>query len=82
MSEIVRKSRNSTHSTETKSPTFLSDKVAAANVFDEPDRLADFAGVVSTGEVLESLVVDDRLRKTLLFLKKELINAQLQSKLS
>jgi Lon-like ATP-dependent protease len=32
--------------------------------------------------VLESLVVDDRLRKALLVLKKELINAQLQSKLS
>ncbi|KAJ8593217.1 hypothetical protein M405DRAFT_879460 [Rhizopogon salebrosus TDB-379] len=33
-------------------------------------------------DVLESLVVDDRLRKALLVLKKELINAQLQSKLS
>ena len=42
----------------------------SANVFDEPDKLADFAAVLSTGEVLESLVVDDRLRKTLLFLKK------------
>ena len=82
MSEIVRPSRTATHSSETKSPTFLSDKVAAANVFDEPDRLADFAAVVSTGEVHESLVVDDRLQKTLLFLKKELINAQLRSKLS
>jgi len=53
-----------------------------------PDKLADFAAAVSTGEVqelqnvLESLVVDDRLRKALLVLKKELINAQLQSKLS
>ena len=58
-----------------------------ANVFDEPDKLADFAAAVSTGgvqelqDVLESLVVDDRLRKALV-LKKELINAQLQSKLS
>jgi Lon-like ATP-dependent protease len=32
--------------------------------------------------VLESLVVDDRLRKALLVLKKELIKAQFQSKLS
>ena len=48
-----------------------------ANVFNEPDKLADFAAAVSTGEVqelqdaLESLVVDDRLRKALLVLKKE-----------
>ncbi|RDX57192.1 ATP-dependent protease La [Lentinus brumalis] len=60
----------------------------ATNVFDEPDKLADFAAAVSTGEpnelqdVLESLVVSDRLRKALLVLKKELINAQLQSKLA
>ncbi|KAF8629476.1 hypothetical protein AX15_003423 [Amanita polypyramis BW_CC] len=60
----------------------------ASNVFDEPDKLADFAAAVSSGEVqelqdvLEALAVDDRLRKALLVLKKELINAQLQSKLS
>ncbi|KAJ7253539.1 ATP-dependent protease La [Mycena rebaudengoi] len=59
-----------------------------ASIFDEPDKLADFAAAVSTGEVrelqdvLESLDVTDRLRKALLVLKKELINAQLQSKLS
>jgi Lon-like ATP-dependent protease len=41
--------------------------------------------VVSTSEVselqdvLESLVIDNRLRKALLVLKKELINVQLQS---
>ncbi|KAF8072268.1 ATP-dependent protease La [Lyophyllum atratum] len=60
----------------------------ASNVFDEPDKLADFAAAVSSGDVrelqdvLESLQVQDRLRKALLVLKKELINAQLQSKLS
>lgn len=68
--------------------TNFSINQAASNVFDEPDKLADFAAAVSTGEVqelqdvLESLVVEDRLRKSLLVLKKELINAQLQSKLS
>src|SRR6267154_1686415 len=68
--------------------TNFSMSQVASNVFDEPDKLADFAAAVSTGEVgelqdvLESLVVDDRLRKALLVLKKELINAQLQSKLS
>ncbi|KIY73073.1 ATP-dependent protease La [Cylindrobasidium torrendii FP15055 ss-10] len=60
----------------------------ASNVFDEPDKLADFAAAVSTGEVqelqnvLESLSVEDRLQKSLLVLKKELINAQLQSKIA
>jgi Lon-like ATP-dependent protease len=67
--------------------TNFSINQVASNVFDEPDKLADFAAAVSTGEVgelqdvLESLKVDDRLRKALLVLKKEL-NAQLQSKLS
>lgn len=61
---------------------------SANNVFDEPDKLADFAAAVSTGEVnelqdvLESLIVEERLQKALLVLKKELINAQLQSKIS
>lgn len=60
----------------------------ATNVFDEPDKLADFAAAVSAGEagelqaVLESLVIADRLQKALLVLKKELINAQLQSKIA
>lgn len=68
--------------------TNFSINQVATNVFDEPDKLADFAAAVSTGEVgelqdvLEALDVDDRLRKALLVLKKELINAQLQSKLS
>lgn len=60
----------------------------AGNVFDEPDKLADFAAAVSSGEVeelqavLESLDVEERLQKSLLVLKKELINAELQSKIS
>lgn len=68
--------------------TNFSINQVASNVFDEPDKLADFAAAVSTGEVqelqdvLESPNVEDRLRKALLVLKKELINAQLQSKLS
>jgi Lon-like ATP-dependent protease len=66
---------------------FSIDQVAS-NVFDEPDKLADFAAAVSSGEVgelqdvFESLVVDDRLRRALLVVKKELINTELQSKLS
>nr|GAT47663.1 ATP-dependent protease La [Mycena chlorophos] len=66
---------------------FASNQVSAS-IFDEPDRLADFAAAVSAGgvqelqDVLESLDVAERLQKALLVLKKELINAQLQSKLS
>ncbi|KAF8351748.1 ATP-dependent protease La domain-containing protein [Amanita rubescens] len=65
---------------------FMSEIVSvfkvASNVFDEPDKQADFVAAVSTGEVqelqdvLESLIVEDRLRKALLVLKKEVINAQ------
>jgi Lon-like ATP-dependent protease len=58
------------------------------NVFDDPEKLADFAAAVSTGEatdlqnLLESTSIEDRLQKALLILKKELINAQLQQKIS
>lgn len=60
----------------------------AGNVFEEPDKLADFAAAVSSGEVgelqavLESLNIGERLQKALLVLKKELMNAQLQNKIS
>jgi ATP-dependent Lon protease len=68
--------------------TNFSINQVANNVFDEPDKLADFAAAVSTGDVqelqdvLEAQQIDERLRRALLVLKKELINAQLQSKLS
>lgn len=61
---------------------------SAGNVIDEPAKLADFAAAVSAGEfkelqdVLETLTVEDRLQKALVVLKKELMNAQLQSKIS
>jgi Lon-like ATP-dependent protease len=61
---------------------------SAGNVMQEPAKLADFAAAVSAGEVtelqdvLETLNVEDRLKKALVVLKKELMNAQLQSKIS
>jgi Lon-like ATP-dependent protease len=61
---------------------------SAGNVFEDPSRLSDFAAAISTGEsselqdVLSTLSVEDRLEKSLLVLKKELMNAQLQSKIS
>ena len=61
---------------------------SAGNVFEEPGKLADFAAAVSAAEpeelqeVLETLTIGERLQKALLVLKKELMNAQLQSKIS
>ena len=68
--------------------TAFSATQLAVSVFEDPEKLADFAAAVSTGEigelqdVLESMVIEDRLQKALIVLKKELINAQLQSKIS
>ena len=61
---------------------------SAGNVIEEPAKLADFAAAVSAGEVgelqdvLQDLNVESRLHKALEVLKKELMNAQLQSKIS
>ena len=61
---------------------------SAGNVNEEPAKLADFAAAVSAGEirelqdVLETMNVEERLSKALMVLKKELMNAQLQSKIS
>ena len=61
---------------------------SAGNVHDEPAKLADFAAAVSAGELrelqdcLETMNVEERLSKALMVLKKELMNAQLQSKIS
>ncbi|KAF3924587.1 hypothetical protein AA313_de0200521 [Arthrobotrys entomopaga] len=61
---------------------------SAGNVIEEPAKLADFAAAVASAEVrelqevLESLDVEDRLTKALTVLKKELMNAELQSKIS
>lgn len=61
---------------------------ATTNIFEEPARLADFAAAVSAGEekelqdILESLNIEQRLDKSLLVLKKELMNAELQNKIS
>lgn len=59
------------------------------NVGDDPARLADFAAAVSAGGdsaemqgVLASLNIEERLSKALVVLKKELVNNQLQSKIS
>ncbi|KAI1470829.1 ATP-dependent protease La [Daldinia caldariorum] len=61
---------------------------STGNVVTEPAKLADFAAAVSAGEpaelqeVLASLNVEERMQKALVVLKKELMNAQLQSKIT
>ncbi|KAK9770334.1 putative Lon protease-like protein [Seiridium cardinale] len=61
---------------------------STGNVSSEPAKLADFAAAVSAGEpaelqeVLASLDVEERMQKALVVLKKELMNAQLQSKIT
>ena len=60
----------------------------AGNVHEDPAKLADFAAAVSAGEVqelqdvLKSTNIEERLQKALMVLKKELMNAQLQSKIA
>lgn len=61
---------------------------SAGNIVEEPGRLADFAAAVSAGEiselqdVLETMDIEERVGKALMVLKKELMNAQLQQKIS
>jgi Lon-like ATP-dependent protease len=61
---------------------------SAGNVMQDPAKLSDFAAAVSAGEVselqdvLETMNIEVRLQKALVVLKKELMNAQLQSKIS
>ena len=58
------------------------------SVFEDPAKLADFVAVLCSSdpkelqEVLESAVIEERLRKALVLLKKELLNAQLQHTIS
>ena len=59
------------------------------SLVDEPATLADFsAGLVPFGDpaelqaILESLVIEERLQKTLVVLKKELVNAKLQHQIN
>ncbi|KAF2464523.1 ATP-dependent protease La [Lindgomyces ingoldianus] len=57
------------------------------NVGEDPVRLADFAAAVAQAdshelqEALEAMNIETRLSKALLVLKKELMNAELQSKI-
>ncbi|ODQ71613.1 hypothetical protein LIPSTDRAFT_55416 [Lipomyces starkeyi NRRL Y-11557] len=62
--------------------------LASGNVFDEPVRLSDFAAAVSAGdsvelqELIDTQDIGERLKKGLVLLKKELMNAKLQAKIN
>ena len=66
----------------------VSASVQAGNVILDPSKLADFAAAVSSGDpnelqdVIESLVIEERLHKALIVLKKELANVKLQQEIS
>eukprot|EP00842_Homolaphlyctis_polyrhiza_P006786 jgi/Hompol1/7108/HPOL_000651-RA len=66
----------------------ISISVQTGNLLLDPSKLADFAAAVSSGEpnelqsILESLVIEERLHKALVVLKKELANAKLQQEIS
>ena len=61
---------------------------SAGNVIEEPAKLADFAAAVSAGDVeemqdvLQTMDVEERLHKALVLLKKEFMNAELQTRIS
>jgi Lon-like ATP-dependent protease len=60
----------------------------SSNIFEEPSKLADFCAAVCAGEpqelqdVLNALSIEERLEKALIVLKKEVMTAELQSKIS
>ena len=62
--------------------------IQSGNVLLNPSKLADFAAAISSGEpnelqqILESPVVEERLHKALVVLKKELANVKLQQEIS
>lgn len=60
----------------------------SSSVFEDPAKLADLVAVLCSGEpaelqeILESDVIEERLRKSLILLKKEFVTAQLQVAIS
>ncbi|KAH3678421.1 hypothetical protein WICMUC_001438 [Wickerhamomyces mucosus] len=68
--------------------TFSATMQNQTNIFNQPSKLADFCAAVCAGEpqelqdVLDSLNIETRLRKALEVLKKEVMNAELQEKIS
>ncbi|ODV73054.1 ATP-dependent Lon protease PIM1 [Cyberlindnera jadinii NRRL Y-1542] len=68
--------------------TFSATMHGSTNIFEQPSKLADFCAAICAGEpqelqdVLDSLNIEDRLEKALVVLKKEVMNAELQNKIT
>lgn len=60
----------------------------SSSIFEDPSKLADFIAVMCSGdpielqEIMESFVVEEKLKKALVLLKKEQITARLQNTIS
>ena len=76
----------------TKINPFFRDHVSyyntSANNFEDPSKLADFIAVLCSGEpqelqeLLESVVIEEKLRKALILLKREQLIAQIQNSIN
>lgn len=69
-------------------PNFMNAVGTSNDLYQTPGKLADFAAAMSDGspaelqDVLECLNIESRLDKSILLLKQELVNAELQSRVS
>ncbi|KAJ3272043.1 ATP-dependent Lon protease pim1 [Terramyces sp. JEL0728] len=87
-SEIINVMKEISQSNPLLRDQIITVSVQTGNLLLDPSKLADFAAAISSGEpselqaVLESLVVEERLHKALVILKKELANAHLQQEIS
>jgi Lon-like ATP-dependent protease len=87
-SEIINVMKEISTSNPLLRDQIITVSVQTGNLLMDPSKLADFAAAISSGEpaelqhVLESLVVEERLHKALVVLKKELANAKLQQEIS
>jgi Lon-like ATP-dependent protease len=87
-SEIINVMKEISSSNPLLRDQIITVSVQTGNLLLDPSKLADFAAAISSGEpnelqaVLESLVVEERLHKALVVLKKELANAKLQQEIS
>ncbi|KAI8897005.1 Lon protease-like protein, mitochondrial [Globomyces pollinis-pini] len=87
-SEIINVLKEISQSNPLLRDQIITVSVQTGNLLLDPSKLADFAAAISSGEpselqsVLESLVVEEKLHKALVVLKKELANAKLQQEIS
>lgn len=88
MNEVVTALRELSQGNPLLRDQILTMSAQSGTSVQEPSKLADFAAALSSGEpnelqaVLDSLVIEERLHKALVVLKKELANAKLQREIS